>query len=80
MKALEARLTRLEQAHEFVDLKSMTADELDLHIKTLKPGLSGYLTAVVMLINRRGSAFAVVLDDLAHKVANGHWDGGKIAT
>ena len=60
MKPLEARLTRLEQAHEFVGLRSMTADELDLHIKTLKPSVPGYLSAVVTLINRRGSAFPVV--------------------
>ena len=62
MKTLETRLTRLEQAHEFVDLRSMTADELDLHIKMLTPGVPAYFSAVVALINRRGSAFPVVHD------------------
>ena len=60
MRTLETKLTRLEQAHEFVDLRSMTANELDSHIKTLKAGAPGCLTAVVTLINRRGSVLPVV--------------------
>ena len=55
-------------------------DELDLHIKTLTPGVPAYFSAVVALINRRGSAFSVVRDDPAHKVADGQRDGGNIAT
>ncbi|MBK9238526.1 MAG: hypothetical protein IPO19_22195 [Rhodoferax sp.] len=59
MKTLETRLARLEQAHA-LDLRSMTTDELESHVKTFKPGAPGYVSAVVTLINRRGSALPVV--------------------
>ena len=74
MKTLETRLARLEQAHA-LDFRSLTTDELESHVKTFKPGAPGYVSAVVTLINRRGSALPVVKTGRAHNCLDGQPGG-----
>lgn len=59
MPTLEKRLTALESKHSSVDLNGMTAEELDAHLSTLKPGSPQWFLVLVTGISRRGSRLPI---------------------
>jgi hypothetical protein len=59
MPTLEKRLTVLEGKHASVELNDMTAEELDAHLDTLKPGSPQWLLVMLAGISRRGSRLPI---------------------
>lgn len=59
MPTLEQRLSRLEGKHASVDLSGMTADELDAHLATLKPGSPQWFEVLLTAISCRGSRLPI---------------------
>jgi hypothetical protein len=59
MPTLEKRLTTLEGKHSSIDLNGMTAEELDAHLSTLKPGSPQWFLVLVTGISRRGSRLPI---------------------
>ncbi len=64
--SLEKRIALLEAARVKSNLKAMTDEELDRHIRTLEVGSPAFYDAVIARVLRRRSAFPVVVDDPEH--------------
>ena len=63
MTDLKQRLTLLEGARAKADIKAMSDDELDTHIRTLGVGSPECYAAIVARVLRHPSAFPVAHGD-----------------
>ena len=81
MGNLEKRVAQIEGARAHTDLKALSDQELDAHIKTLDWGVpSGQevpywgsprlLAAVIEKVLRQGSSLPIVVDDPERKAKN----------
>ncbi len=69
MTDLKQRLTLLEGARAKADIKAMSDDELDTHIRTLGFATPECYAAIVARVLRHSSVFPVVHDAPAYLVA-----------
>ena len=69
MTDLKQRLTLLEGARAKADIKAMSDDELDTHIRTLGFGTPECYAAIVARVLRHPSVFPVVHDDPAQNLS-----------
>ena len=71
MPNLEQRLTLLEGARAKADIKAMSDDELDAHIRTLGFGTPECYAAIVARALRHPSVFPAVRDGLGQLLPGG---------
>ncbi|MEO7128811.1 MAG: hypothetical protein ABI040_08115 [Rhodoferax sp.] len=63
MANLEQRIALLESARVQTNLKVMTDEELDAHMRTLEAGSPAFYDAVLARVHRHPSFISVVVDD-----------------
>ena len=63
MKNLGKRMSQLEKVRAAANLKNMTDEELDTHLKTFDTVTDDFMDALIAQINRKGSAFPIIEAD-----------------